>query len=154
MLLWIYPILASRFATRFVTILGTRAKRQQSLKKDRNRSFSRFDTNLVKRERTVTEREGKKALWKMTIWAERDRTELSRTTKRGLVLSHAVPFYQPHATRPHTTRPHTSARNGKLNGNPPVRAPSEGFRQGLGKIEEKLRSWGKLSTTKDLRAQK
>jgi hypothetical protein len=34
-----------------------RAKRQQSLKKDRNRSFSRFDTNLVKRERTVTERE-------------------------------------------------------------------------------------------------
>jgi hypothetical protein len=39
-----------------------RAKRQQSLKKDGNRSFSRFDTNLVKRERTVTEREGKKAL--------------------------------------------------------------------------------------------
>jgi hypothetical protein len=36
-----------------------RAERQQSLKKDRNRSFSRFDTNLVKRERTVTEREGK-----------------------------------------------------------------------------------------------
>jgi hypothetical protein len=36
-----------------------RAKRQQSLKKDRNRSFSRFDTNLVKRERTVTERGGK-----------------------------------------------------------------------------------------------
>jgi hypothetical protein len=33
------------------------AKRQQSLKKDRNRSFSRFDTNLVKREKTVTERE-------------------------------------------------------------------------------------------------
>jgi hypothetical protein len=32
------------------------------LKKDRNRSFSRFDTNLVKRERTVTEREEKKAL--------------------------------------------------------------------------------------------
>ena len=50
----------------------------------------------------------------------------------GLVLSHAVPFYQPNATRPHTTRPHSSARNGQLNGNPPVRAPSEGFRQGLG----------------------
>jgi hypothetical protein len=27
-----------------------------------NRSFSRFDTNLVKRERTITEREGKRAL--------------------------------------------------------------------------------------------
>jgi hypothetical protein len=26
--------------------------------------------------------------------------------------------------------------------------------KGLGKTEEKLRSWGKLSTTKDLRAQK
>jgi hypothetical protein len=32
------------------------------LKKDRNRNFSRFDTNLVKRERTVTEREGEKVL--------------------------------------------------------------------------------------------
>jgi hypothetical protein len=39
-----------------------RAKRQQSLKKNRNRSFSRFDSNLVKRERTITEIEGKKAL--------------------------------------------------------------------------------------------
>jgi hypothetical protein len=59
-----YTILASRLASRFVTILDKkmRAKRQQSLKKDRNRSFSRFDTNLVKREKIVTEREGKKAL--------------------------------------------------------------------------------------------
>jgi hypothetical protein len=32
------------------------------IEKNRNRSFSRFDTNLVKRERTVTEREGKKTL--------------------------------------------------------------------------------------------
>jgi hypothetical protein len=65
------------------------------LKKDRNRSLSRFDTNLVKRERTVTERErGKRRSKKaIPIWPERDRTELSRTTKRGLVLSHAVPFY-------------------------------------------------------------
>jgi hypothetical protein len=39
-----------------------RVKRQQSLKKDKNRSFSRFDTNLVKKERTVIEREGKNAL--------------------------------------------------------------------------------------------
>jgi hypothetical protein len=39
-----------------------RAKRQQPLKKDRNRSFSRFDTNLVKRERTIIEREGKRGL--------------------------------------------------------------------------------------------
>jgi hypothetical protein len=140
MLLWIYPLLASRFATRFVNILGkkTRAKRQQSLKKDRNRSFSRFDTNLMKRERTVTEREGKKALWKMPIWAERDKTELSRTTKRGLVLSHAVPFYQPHATRPHTTWPHMSARNGQLNGNPPVRAFARGFKL------ERGENWGKV----------
>jgi hypothetical protein len=68
MLLWIYPILASRFATRFVTILGKkrRAKRQQSLKKNRNRSFSRFDTNLVKRERTVTERWEKGALKRLS----------------------------------------------------------------------------------------
>jgi hypothetical protein len=90
-----------------------RAKRQQSLKKDKNRSFSRFDTNLVKRERTVTEREmGKRRSKKMPIWAKRDRTELSRTTKHGLILSHAVLFYQPHAMRPHMTWPHMSAWNG------------------------------------------
>jgi hypothetical protein len=77
----------------------------------------------------------------MLIWAEIDRTELSRTTKRGLVLSHAVPFYQSHATRPHTMRPHMSAWNGRLNGNRPIQAPSEGFRQGLGE------NWGK---TKEL----
>jgi hypothetical protein len=69
------------------------------LKKDRNRSFSRFDTNLVKRERIVYRERGEKGALKrrskksMPIWPERDRTELSRTTKRGLVLSHAVPFY-------------------------------------------------------------
>jgi hypothetical protein len=39
-----------------------RAKRQQSLKKGRNRSFSRFDTNLGKRERTVIERGEKGSL--------------------------------------------------------------------------------------------
>ena len=45
-------------------------QKQKSLKKDINRSFSRFDTNLVKR--TATEREGKNVLLKMPIWAERD----------------------------------------------------------------------------------
>jgi hypothetical protein len=146
MLLWIYLILASRFPTRFVNILGkkTRAKRQQSLKKDRNISFSRFDTNLVKRENCYRERGQKgrseKALWKMPIWAERDRTELSRTTKRGLVLSHAVPFYQPHAMRPHTMWPHTSTRNGQLTGILPSELLLRVSDKGLDKTEEKLRS--------------
>jgi hypothetical protein len=129
------------------------------LKKDRNRSFSRFDTNLVKRKRTVTERGGKGTLKRrskkaMPIWPERDRTELSRTTKRGLVLSHAVPFYQPHATRPHTTWPHMSARNGQLMGILPSELLLRVSDNGLGKTEKKLTSWEKLSTTKDPRARK
>ena len=116
------------------------------MKKDRNRSFSRFDTNLVKK----TERErGKKVLLKMPIWAERDKTQLSCTTKHGLVLSHAVPSYQPH-----TTRPHTSARNVQLNRFLPSELLLRVSNKGLGKTEEKLRSWGKLSTTKDPRARK
>jgi hypothetical protein len=88
----------------------------------------------------------------MPIWVERDRTELSRTTKRGLVLSHAVPFYQPHTMRPHTTQPHTSARNGQLTGILPSELLLRVSDKGLDKTEEKLRSWGKLSTTKDPRA--
>jgi hypothetical protein len=152
-----YTILPSRLASRFVTILGkkTRAKRQQSLKKDRNRSFSRFDTNLVKKRENCYRERGEKGALKrrsekaMPIWPEKDRTELSRTTKHGLVLSHAVPFYQPHATRPHT-----SARNGQLTGVLPFELLLRVSDNGLGKIEEKLMSWGKLSTTKDLRARK
>jgi hypothetical protein len=52
------------------------AKRQQSLKKDRNRSFSRFDTNLVKRERTVTERGEKGALKNANLGRERQNRAL------------------------------------------------------------------------------
>src|SRR3954451_7298399 len=49
----------------------------------------------------------------------------SRPVPRG-------PFLPAQMTRPHTTRPHLPARNGQLNGIPPVRAPCEGFRQRLG----------------------
>jgi hypothetical protein len=36
-----------------------------------------------------------------------------------------------------------SARNGQLNGNPPVRAPSEGFKQELGENKGKTKELGK-----------
>jgi hypothetical protein len=142
MLLWIYPILASSFFTRFVTILGKKRGPKGNNHWRKTEIEVSLDLILIWwKERELLQRErgkrrSKKALWKMPICAERDRTELSRTIKRGLVMSHAVPFYQPHAMRPHT-----SARNGQLNGNPPIWAPSEGFRQGLGK------NWGK---TKEL----
>src|SRR3954463_14422730 len=42
-----------------------------------------------------------------------------------------------------TTRPHLPAQNGQLNGIPPVRAPYEGFRQGLGRNREKTKKLGK-----------
>jgi hypothetical protein len=126
------------------------------LKKDRNRSFSRFDTNLVKK----TERErGEKVLLKMPIWAERDKTQLLLTCNQTLlVLSHAVPFYQPHATRPHaapqTTWRNTSAQNVQIDGFLPSELLLRVSDIGLGKTEEKLRGWGKLSTTNDPRARK
>jgi hypothetical protein len=116
MLLWIYPILASRFATRFVTILGKKWEPKGNNHWRKIEIEASLDLILIwwkERELLQREREkrhSEKALWKMPIWPERDRTELSRTTKHGLVLSHAVPFYQPHATRPHTTQPHTSTR--------------------------------------------
>jgi hypothetical protein len=143
MLLWIYPILASRF----VTILGKkmRAKRQQSLKKDRNRSFSTFDTNLVKRERTVTEREGKKALWKGALKRQcqfglRD-TEPSSHVQPNAVSSCPTwsLFTSPMRRSPTRRGPTRQHGNGQLNGNPPVRASSEGFRQRLGE------NWGKTN---------
>ena len=139
MLLWIYPILASRFATRFVTILG----KKRGPKGNNHWRKTEIETSLELiliwwKERELLQRErGKRRSEKCQFGPrETEPSSCSRTTKRGLILSHAVPFYQPHATRPHT-----SARNGKLNGNPPVRAPSEGFRQGLGE------NWGK---TKEL----
>jgi hypothetical protein len=102
MLLWIYPILASRLATRFVIILGKKRGPKGNNHRRKTEIEASLDLILIwwkERELLQREREGKKALWKIPIWAERDRTELSRTTKCGLVLSHAVPFYQPHVTR-------------------------------------------------------
>jgi hypothetical protein len=142
MLLWIYLILTSRFPTRFVTILGKKWGPKGNNHWRMNKIEASLDLILIWwKERELLHRErGKRRSEKaLPIWPERDRTELSRTTKRGLVLSHAVPFYQPHAMWLHMTRPHMSARNGQLNGNPPVRAPYKGFRQGLGE------NWGKTN---------
>jgi hypothetical protein len=109
-------------------------------------------------------RERKKVHWKLLIWAKETETtrahvpdphgstrygptrygpRSARMTKHGLVLSYAVPFYQPHTMRPHTTRPYSSARNGQLNRIPPVWAPCEGFRQGLGEKWGKTKELGK-----------
>ena len=125
------------------------------MKKDRNASFSRFDTNYVKKGR---EKEAEKVLLKGKCqWPRETKpSSCSRATKRYLVLSHAVPFYQLHATRAHTTRPHTSAQHGTVNltGILPSELLLRVSNKDLGKTEEKLRSWGKLSTTKEPRARK
>jgi hypothetical protein len=101
MLLWIYPILASRFATRFVTILCKKRGPKGNNHWRKTEIAASLDLILIWwKERELLQRErGEKCALKMLIWAERDRTKLSHTTKRGLILSHAVPFYQPHATR-------------------------------------------------------
>ena len=92
LLVWIYPGFATRFAT--TSSKNTRAKRNESLKKDWNRSFSRFDTILGNKESTVRDREGKKALLK----TETD--PLLRTsdqTRSRPTQPHAVPSYWHHA---------------------------------------------------------
>jgi hypothetical protein len=169
--LWIYPILASRFATRFVTILGKKRGPKGNNHWRKIEIEASLDFILIWwKERELLQREGKRRSEKYQFGPRETepsshvqpnavsscpiRSISTSPMRRGLVLSHAVPFYQPHAMRPHMTRPHTSARNGQLNGNPPVRAPSEGFKQGLGENWGKLSSWEKLSTTKNLRAQK
>src|SRR5215204_215779 len=82
-----------------------------------------------------------------------------RPHKHGLVLSHAVPSYQPHTTRSHTTRPHKrhdpTRQHGTVNLTDSFRPSSFcGSDKRLGKTEEKLRSWGKLSTTNGAGARK
>jgi hypothetical protein len=132
-----YTILASRF----VTILGKKRGPKGNNHWRKTEIEASLDLILIWwKERELLQRErGKRRSEKaMPIWPERDRTELSRTTKRGLVLSHAVPFYQPH-----TTRPHMSAQKRTTKRNPPVRAPSEGFRQWLGKTWGKTKELGK-----------
>jgi hypothetical protein len=159
MLLWIYPILASRFVTRFVTILGKKWEPKGNNHWRNTDIEASLDLILIWwKERELLQRERGKRRSEKCQFGPREtepsshvqpnavssyptRSLSTSPTRRGLVLSHALPFYQPHATQPHTTRPHTSARNGQLNGNPPVWAPSEGFRQGLGE------NWGK---TKEL----
>jgi hypothetical protein len=154
MLLWIYPILASRFATRFFTILGKKRGPKGNNHSRKTDLEASLDLILVWwKERELLQRERGERRSKKCQFGPREtepsshvqpnavsscptRSLFTSPTRRCLILSHAVPFYQPHVTRPHT-----SARNGQLNGNPPVRAPSEGFRQGLGE------NWGK---TKEL----
>jgi hypothetical protein len=161
MLLWIYPILASRFATRFVTILGKKRGPKGNNHWRRTEIEASLDLILIWwKKRELLQRERRKMRSEKCQFGPREtepsshvqpntvssyptRSLSTSPTRRSLVLSHTVPFYQPHVTRPHTTRPDTSARNGQLNRNPPLRAPSEGFRQGLGENWEKTKELGK-----------
>ena len=87
-----------------------RAKRQKSLKKDRNRSFSRFDTILVKKDRTVTERGEKGALKNANLGRERQNQTRSRPVPGGPFLPvPRGPFLPaPRDAAPHDAAPHVS----------------------------------------------
>jgi hypothetical protein len=132
-----------------------RVKSQQSLKKDRNRSFSRFDTNLVKRERTITERErGKRHSEKCQLGPRE--TEPSSHVQPNAVLSCPTRSLSTSPTRRGPTRCRPTHQHGTVNytGILPSELLLRVSDKGMGKIEEKLKSWRKLSTTKDLRARK
>jgi hypothetical protein len=162
MLLWIYPILASRFAIRFFTILGKKRGPKGYNHWRKTEIEASLDLILIWwKERELLQRKRGKRRSEKCQFGPRETEPSSHVqpnavsscltqslstspTRRGLILSHAVPFYQPHATRLHTTRPHTSARNSQLNGNPPIRAPCEGFRQGLGENWGKTKELGKI----------
>ena len=147
MLLWIYPILASRFATRFVTILGKKWGPKGNNHWRKTEIEASLDLILIwwKERELFTEREGKKALWKGALKSQCQfgprETEPSSHVQPNAVsscptrsLSTSPTWRGP--TRRGPTRQHG---NGQLNGNPPVRAPSEGFRQRLGE------NWGKTN---------
>ena len=123
---WIYRTVDSRFAA----ILGKKRVPKGTSNSRKTEIEASLDLILIwwkERELLQREREKRRSEKYQFGLRETEPSSCSRTTKRGLILSHAVPFYQPHAMRPHT-----SAWNGQLNGNPIVQAPSEGFRQGLG----------------------
>jgi hypothetical protein len=146
MLLWIYPILASRFATRFVTILGKKRGTKGNNHWRKIEIEASLDLILIWwKERELLQR-------------ERGKGDLKRHSKRqcqfGPRETEPSSHVQPNAvsscpTRPLSTSParrgptwRSPTRqhgNGQLNGNPPVRAPSEGFRQRLGE------NWGKTN---------
>jgi hypothetical protein len=146
MLLWIYPILASRFATRFVTILGKKRGPKGNNHWRKIEIEASLDLILIWwKEREMLQRErgkrrSEKALWKGNANLARERQNqaltYNQTRSRPVPCGPFLPA--PRDAAPHDVA-HTSARNGQLNRNPPVRAPSEGFRQGLGE------NWGKTN---------
>ena len=77
----------------------------------------------------------------------------SRPVPRGPFLP-APHDAVPHDATPQTTRPHSSARNSQLDGFLPSELLLRVSDKVLGKTEEKLRGWGKLSTTKEPGARK
>jgi hypothetical protein len=160
-----YPIFSLDLCPRFSTWLGKNKgiKKWMALK-NRRRICSRFATNLGNQEWVRSSERERKIHWKLLIWTKETETTRAHVpdphgstrygptcysprstcmTKHGLVLCHAVPFYQPHMTRPHIMRPHLSARNSQLNRIPPIWAPCEGFRQGLGENWGKTKKLGK-----------
>jgi hypothetical protein len=119
---------------------------QQSLKKDRNRSFSRFDTNLVKRERTVYRERGEKGALKSQCQFGPRETEPSSHVQPNTVSSCPTQSLSTSPTRRGPTRRGPTRQHG--NGHLMGILPSELL------LRVKLTSWGKLSTTNELGARK
>jgi hypothetical protein len=142
MLLWIYPILASRF----VTILGKKRGPKDNNHWRKTEIEASLDLILIWwKERELLEREGKKVLWKGALkrqcqFGPRE-TEPSSHVQPNAVSSCPTWSLSTSPTRrgPIQRGPTHQHGNGQLNGNPPVRAPFEGFSQGLGE------NWGKTN---------
>ena len=122
MLCWLlyaaYPIFSLDLCPRFPTWLGKNEgiKKWMALK-NRRRSCSRFATNLGYQIGMRSSEREEKGTLKTANLGERDRNHSCprpgprrlhtlrphtlRPHKHGLVLSHAVPSYQPHTTLPH-----------------------------------------------------
>jgi hypothetical protein len=141
MLLWIYTILASRFATRFVTILGKKQGPKGNNYWRKTEIESSLDLILIWwKERELLQREGKKALWKNdNLGRERQNRALTYNQTRSRPVPRGSFLPAPHDAAPHVSTERSTKRESSR--------PSSfwGFQ---------TRAWGKLSTTKNLRAQK
>jgi hypothetical protein len=146
MLLWIYPILASRFATRFVTILGKKWGPKGNNHWRKIEIEASLDLILIWwKERELLQREGKKALWKGALKnANLGRERQNRPLTYNQTWSRPVPcglfLPAPRDAAPHDAAPHINTeRSTKRESSCP--SSFWGFQ---------TRAWGNWGKTKEL----
>jgi hypothetical protein len=157
-----YTILASRLASRFVTILGKKWGPKSSNHWRKTEIEASLDLILIWwKERELLQRErgkrsSEKALWKgnANLAWERQNRALTYNQMRSRPVPHGPFLLAACDVAPHDAAPHISTETVNLTGILLSGLLLRVSDKGLEKTEKKLTSWGKRSTTNDLRARK